>query len=269
MAYYVAGAVVVSAVVGANSAKKAAKSQADAAREAAGLQAEATDQSLAQQQAMYDANVKRMSPYVEAGKGSLAALKSGMAPGGQFMKTFSGASFEQDPSYKWRLEQGQKALQASAAAKGRMMTGQGLTDISNYGQGAASQEYQAAYNRFNDQQSLLFNRLRGVAGDSQNAAAGLGTTGTQVASGMAQTGMAGAQQMGNYITGAGNAQAAGYIGAGNAFSSAVGTGLNAWQSNQYLNSLNKTPAAATAQPTAAGGTDYSLGSARFSGQGPS
>lgn len=53
----------------------------------------------------------------------------------------------QDPGYQFRLGQGEQALQQSAAAKGLLNTGGTLKDILNYGQSAASQEYQDAANR--------------------------------------------------------------------------------------------------------------------------
>jgi len=52
-----------------------------------------------------------------------------------------------DPSYQWRLNQGQGAIENSAAARGVLNSGGTLADILNYGQGAASQEYQNIWNR--------------------------------------------------------------------------------------------------------------------------
>lgn len=49
-----------------------------------------------------------------------------------------------DPSYNWRFDQGQRALQTSQAAKGLTRTGGSMVDLVNYGQNAASQEYAAA-----------------------------------------------------------------------------------------------------------------------------
>lgn len=260
----VIGTQAVTGYTGAQAAKSAAETQAGAARDASAQQLEAakiaaqtsketTAMTLEQQQKMYDANVARMAPFVAPGAGALAQLQSGMEPGGQFMRKFNETGdFTQDPSYQWRLQQGQKALQASAAAKGTLMTGQGLADISNYAQNAASQEYQAAYGRYQDQQNTLFNRLNTLAGNSQNAAAGLGSMGTQVASNMGNVAMQGAaaqnQAMlggaaasGNYLTSAAAAQAAGKVGQANAWSNAAGQGINTWMSLQYLNKLGGTP----------------------------
>lgn len=53
----------------------------------------------------------------------------------------------QDPGYQFRLQQGQQALGNSASAKGLLRTGGTLKDFLDYGQNAASQEYQNVYNR--------------------------------------------------------------------------------------------------------------------------
>lgn len=52
-----------------------------------------------------------------------------------------------DPSYKFRLGQGEQALQNSAAGRGILRTGGTLKDILGYGQNFASQEYSNAWNR--------------------------------------------------------------------------------------------------------------------------
>ena len=52
-----------------------------------------------------------------------------------------------DPGYQFRLQQGQDALERSAAARGTLNTGGTLQGVMDYGQNLASQEYQNAYNR--------------------------------------------------------------------------------------------------------------------------
>jgi hypothetical protein len=52
-----------------------------------------------------------------------------------------------DPSYAWRVGQGQQALERSAAAKGYLGSGNILAELQNYGQNQGSQEYQNQYNR--------------------------------------------------------------------------------------------------------------------------
>jgi hypothetical protein len=52
-----------------------------------------------------------------------------------------------DPSYLFRVKEGQDALERSASARGVLRTSGTLKDILDWGQGAASQEYQNIYNR--------------------------------------------------------------------------------------------------------------------------
>jgi len=59
-------------------------------------------------------------------------------------------ALDQDPGYQFRLDQGRKALESSAAGRGLLRTGGTLKDIQDFGQQAASQEYQNAVNRARD-----------------------------------------------------------------------------------------------------------------------
>lgn len=52
-----------------------------------------------------------------------------------------------DPSYAFRVGQGQQALERSAAAKGFLGSGNILAELQKYGQDMGSQEYQNQYNR--------------------------------------------------------------------------------------------------------------------------
>lgn len=62
-----------------------------------------------------------------------------LTPGYQFSSN--------DPSYQFRLQQGAGALASSNAAKGLLNSGAAAVELTNYGQQAASQEYQAQFNR--------------------------------------------------------------------------------------------------------------------------
>lgn len=53
-----------------------------------------------------------------------------------------------DPSYKWRLQQGQESLDNTAAAKGGALSGNALRAQTDYAQDAASQEYGAEFSRW-------------------------------------------------------------------------------------------------------------------------
>ena len=56
-------------------------------------------------------------------------------------------SIEADPSYQFRLGQGRKALENSAAARGTLRSGGTLKDILEYGQNLGAQQYDTVYDR--------------------------------------------------------------------------------------------------------------------------
>lgn len=58
-----------------------------------------------------------------------------------FVPTTGGDVLQNDPSYGFRLQQGEQSLQNSAAAGGVLNTGNTLKDILGYGQNFASQEF--------------------------------------------------------------------------------------------------------------------------------
>ena len=61
------------------------------------------------------------------------------------------ATMAADPSYQFRMAQGQKALENSAAGKGLLRSGGTLKDLVDYGQNFATNEYSNVYNRgFNE-----------------------------------------------------------------------------------------------------------------------
>ena len=59
----------------------------------------------------------------------------------------SGQFSPDDPSYQFRLQQGQQALERSAAAKGMLGSGNAAIELQQYGQQAASSEYGAQFSR--------------------------------------------------------------------------------------------------------------------------
>lgn len=201
----------------------------DAAQQATAQTQAATDKSLALQQRMYEENIARQKPFYEAGVNALPGYVSGIAPGGELVRGFTQADYQADPGYAFRLSEGQKALDRSAAARGGLISGGALKAAQRYGQEMGSQEYTNAYNRFRDTQSLRRNALAGVAGYGPTAAGSMSTTGA------------------NYATGAGNAM----INQGYANANA---GLGAYQANQsmYGNAVNAVTGGNTADWTKAG-----------------
>ncbi len=127
-----------------------------------------------------------------------------------------------DPSYDWRFRQGQQAIERSAAARGTLLTGDTAKALTDYGQGAASQEFGNIFNRnfslaglgLNAQEAAI-NGANGVA----SAGSSYGNTATQQ----------GAAQAGS-LADIGNANAAGSIANANLIGGALN---NARQYNPY------------------------------------
>jgi hypothetical protein len=192
----------------------------------------------------YERNIGLLQPYLDAGSTAEGQLSQGLQPGGVFNSNPSATDIlSQDPGYQFRLQQGQQALERSAAAKGGATSGGALKALTQYGQDYGSAEYNNAFQRYNTTQGNLFNRLQSVAQGGLSASqTGVGTgtaTGaakagniTQGARDQAGNLITGAQMnsndilsllglQGNAITGAANATASGYIGQGNAISGAA------------------------------------------------
>jgi len=218
---WVATAVVSSAVIGASTAKSAAKTQAGAAQQASDVQ-----------QRQYEQTREDQAPYREAGYNALANLQrtAGNVPAAF---KFGAGDYQADPGYAFRLSEGQKALDRQAAARGGLISGGALKAAQRYGQEMGSQEFGNAYNRaltsYNTdvaRENQLYNRQAGLAG--------IGQTSTNL---VGQAGQNYATNVGNLMTGAGAAQAAGQVGMANAITGGLGTYLNYSQNNALLNAL--------------------------------
>lgn len=79
-------------------------------------------------------------------------------------------------AYKFRFNQGQQALERSAAAKGMLNSGNTLAALADYGQGQASQEYGNEFNRLSQAvgQRNQFNLGKaGLTSQDRNSQAGI------------------------------------------------------------------------------------------------
>ena len=201
----IATAVIGSAVIGGVVASNAAGKAADAQQGAAQLSSDT-------QLKMFNQNREDATPWRDAGKVALSQLVTGTKDGGDFNRDFTMADFNADPGYQFRMQQGQQALERSAAARGGALGGGALKSLTRYGQGVASEEYGNAYNRFNNDRTTRFNRLSSLAGMGQTANSQIGDMGMQTAA-----------NVGNNQLAAGNASAAGYVGQANAVNNTIGS----------------------------------------------
>lgn len=80
------------------------------------------------------------------------------------------SAFNASPGYQFRLGEGQRALESSAAARGGLFSGAAGKAMQNYGQNAASQEF-----------DNYVSRLFGMSQMGQNAAAGISNAGQNFA----------------------------------------------------------------------------------------
>jgi hypothetical protein len=134
---------------------------------------------------MWEQQQQYAQPWLQTGQAAMTSLANGP---GDFMK-----NWQTDPGYQFRLDQGLKSVQGSAAARGLNQSGATLKALANYGQNMASQEYGNVYNR-------EYGRLSGLAGLGANALSGL--------QGAAQNY---GNQMAGISTGLGNSYAAGQM----------------------------------------------------------
>jgi len=218
-------------IEGTQATNSATNAQVNAANYAAELQRKTAAEQLALQKQMYEQGVARQEPWYAAGKTALSNLQTGLRPGGQYTQTFKPSDIYTDPSYAFRLQQGQKALEQSAAARGIQFSGGTQAALSDYAQNAASQEYGNAYNRFMNDQNTQYNRQAGLAGVGQSAGQNIAGAGSNYAGAAGQIGQTSATNLGNIAGLVGQAQAAGAMGSYNMGNAAMGNLMG--YANQY------------------------------------
>ena len=211
------------AVVG--SALLSSASSSDAASNAANKSAEASAAAVAEQRRQYDLNRADQAPYLAAGTGAVNRLGAGVRAGGEFgAVTPFDFQYNQnaDPGTAFRMSEGVKALDRSAAARGGLLSGATLRGLTRYGQDLGSQEYQNAFNRYltgfnanTGERNQLFNRISGVAGTGQTATNQIGAQGANMASNIGNAYMTSAANTGNAAMAAAGQRNSAFGGASN------------------------------------------------------
>ena len=244
---------------------------AGAAGDAAQTQSDAANRSADLQWQQYQQTRSDLAPYRDLGSSYVPQLKDALQNPllsttfnyGSFMAP-TAAEAAATPGYQFTLDQGLKAAQNSASARGLGASGAALKGASTYATGLADSTYGDTFNRAltsyttNRNNALgnfttnygvasdAVNRLLGIVGTGQNAAALTGSLGAQATGNVGNTIMAGAAS-----------QAAGQVGAANAITSGISGIANGAQSALMLNKLFPT---ATAGTGASGATLYGVGS---------
>ncbi|WP_333980392.1 hypothetical protein [Burkholderia orbicola] len=251
------------ALIGSNGAQDAAQTQADAANNAAALQNQQWQQTQKNLKPYVDLGSSAINPLLAAmgynvTKNDDGTYTFGSAdPNNPLQQRFNYADFQaptaaqaqSTPGYQFTLDQGLKSVQNSAAARGLGASGAALKGAASYATGLADSTYNDVFNRalstynsnFGKAQNVFqtnynsaannVNRLSGLVGNGQNAAATNGSLGAAAAGNIGNTLMSGA-----------NAQAAGVVGSSNALSNALGGVGNAAFTYGLLNN-NASPAA--------------------------
>lgn len=198
----------------------------DAANDAAKAQAKAAKQALALQREMYNTTRGDLSPYRDTGQQALYSLadlygfKTPNQPGGsEAFNENALERFKMSPDYQVAYKEGIDALDKTAAAKGRLLSGGQIKRVMEYGADLGSKGF-----------GSYMNRLYQLAGLGQNAAAQSGNAAANFASGGANSLMARGEAQAGGIVGGFNALSNGLEGAFNNLSFAAmnkyGTGTN-------------------------------------------
>jgi hypothetical protein len=180
------------------------------------------------------------------------------------LRNFGAADFEKEPGYEFRLQEGNRNIENTAAARGGLLSGAALKAMQRFGQDFASNEFGRASDRFNNNRSFAaseynnafnrqqgnlsfasgqadgaFNRFNTTQGNTYNRLAGVAGTGQQAINSVNAAGAQNAQFQGSNMIGMGNAQAASQIAQGNAMSGMFGQIGNIAQTAFQKNQLDK------------------------------
>lgn len=173
-----------------------------------------------------------------------------LKPFGQTFTAPTAVTEQNDPGYQFRLQQGQQALQNSAAARGGLLSGGTAKALADYNQNAASGEYGNVYNRalntfgtnynqYVNDQTNQFNRLAAISGIGQTTANDLNLSGLNTAGLVNNTLLTSGGQIGQQLNNAGAATASGYVGGANAINGAIGGVTNSLSTLALLNALKQ------------------------------
>jgi hypothetical protein len=234
-------AVLGSAVIGAGASLLGGRSQSKGVQQAADTSAAQNQANLELQRYMYDTNRAMNEPWRAGGTDAIMNLRHYLMANGldsSLMDAYQEQpfNFETDPGYEFRRNEGQNALQRSAAARGSNLSGSNLKALSRYNQDYASGEYNNAFNRWsadqtnrfnrhNTTQTNQYNRLAGLAGVGQQAVGQVGNAGANYANAASNSGWQNANNQGNAAMVQGNINSSMYGGVGNALAYGLNRGI--------------------------------------------
>lgn len=163
---------------------------ADRAADAAQVSA---DNANRLQRDIYRQNRKDYTPYRVAGYAGLNELTRMLGLGDEgYQEDELTNALRATPGYQFQMDEGQKAIERSAAAQGGVLSGRTMKDLRRFSQGLADQTY-----------NTRLNQLAGLSGTGQTA------TGSTAAAGQNY-----ASQAGQNMMAAGDARGSSYLTAG-------------------------------------------------------
>lgn len=262
-----AGASIFNGISGRNAAKEAGTKQANAAEDTInytndrlkqGLEGidTATGTASSWTAPAVDWAQSLQMPYIQGGERAETQLNDILgAPVDKF--SYDPSKVADDPGYQFTLQQGMKALDQSAAARGQAISGGQLKALTQFGQGNAAtyenQFYNQALSTFDTNRDTLQQRVGNLFGQTSQGqqsgqyAGNVGINQTQFASTAeqqaaalkAKLGLDAAGEVGNARTGGANATAASILGANGSMTKGITTASNDVGSAVYLNQILK------------------------------
>lgn len=203
-----------------------------------------------------------MMPYIKGGEGAETQLNDILgAPVEKF--SYDPSKVADDKGYQFTLQQGMKALEQSAAARGQALSGGQLKAISQFGEGNAAtyenQFYNQALSTFDTNRDTLQQRVGNLFGQTSQGMQGgqyAGNVGIQqseyasdaeqrAAALRANLGLEGTKIDANARTGGANATAASILGSTSSMDKGITTAGNDIGQAIFLSQLMKKPPASS------------------------
>ena len=245
VAVAVVGAAAIGAAGSIYASNQASRAQSRAASNAAAATRDAAGQSIDAQERMFELQVALQEPFRQTGLEAQNRLRTLLGMGedrtapdfGKYARDFSNADFQTDPGYGFRMSEGMKAIERSAAARGGLLSGTTLKGITRFGQDTASNESLNAFNRYQTNRSNQLNPLQSLMGSGQTSTNALSSAAQQTGAGMGSTYMGMGSGVANAQLAGGAARASGYTGMANALNSGLSTGANLYMQAPLYNAM--------------------------------
>lgn len=197
------GAIVGAGLLGAGASYLGGQAQASAMESASSESAAASNYAARLQNQQFQQTRKDQEPWRLAGERALQVIQQ--TPDFEF----TAENFNQfkDPAYDFRMQEGVNALDRSAAARGRLLSGAQDRAVTRYGSDLASQEFGNAFNRALTTRNVNLAKQQSLAGIGQSATNIVSQAGQQTAANIGNIMTQNAQTQGNLAVAGGNAMA--------------------------------------------------------------